>query len=111
MSTYLDSFTMRYGQSWLSQRAEVSVVKSAQYIQIEDAGTPDHANRLAWANWAIRSSSVAVTSFMWSYALDPNVLSKGQDISDAEIDGITSAALPSVLADFIAHPPTGVTIT
>ena len=107
MSTYADSYALRYGQSWLSQRGEVSVIKSANYIRIEDPGTPDHVNRLAWANWAIKSSSVAIVSFMWAYALDPNVLTKGQEITDAEIDGITSAALPDVLADFVINPPPG----
>ncbi len=106
--SYQDTYALRYGQSWLSQRGEVSVIKSANYIRIEDPGTPDHANRLAWSNWTIKNSSVAIVSFMWAYALDPNVLSKGQDITDAEIDGITSAALPDVLADFVANPPSGV---
>jgi|SRR5215475_5775998 len=105
--TYELNYSLRYDQKWLQQRTEVSVVKSAQYIQIEDPATPDHDNRLKWANWTIKNSSVAFGSFMWSVALDPNVVSKGQDITDAEIDGITSAALPAVIADFIAHPPFG----
>jgi hypothetical protein len=105
--SYLDSYKFRYEQSWLSQRAEVSIIKSAQYIKIEDPGTPDHANRLAWAQWALRNSSVAIVSFMWGMAVDPNVLAKGQDITDPEIDSITSAELPDVLADFAANPPAG----
>ncbi len=83
------------------------MVKSAGYIKIEDAGAPDHANRLRWANWTWKNSSVAVVSFMWNVATDPNVLSKGENITDVEIDGITSAALPDVIADFVAHPPPG----
>jgi hypothetical protein len=105
--SYLDSYRLRYEQSWLSQRVEVSIVRSANYIKIEDPATPDHTNRLAWANWTLRNSSVAVVGFMWSMALDPEVLSQGQDITDAQIDSITAAELPDVLADFVANPPIG----
>src|SRR5712664_2999937 len=101
------SYSYRYSQPWLQQRTEVSVVKSAAYIKIEDPATPDHANRLSWAAWTWKNSSVAVIAFMWNVATDPNVLSKGQDSTDAEIDGITSAALPDVIADFVTHPPPG----
>jgi len=105
--SYLDSYKLRYGQSWLSQRAEVSIVKSANYIKIEDPATPDHASRLAWAHWTLKSSSVAVVAFMWAMAVDPTVLAGGQDITDEQIDAITAAELPNVLADFVANPPTG----
>ena len=108
--TYEQNYSLRYAQPWLQERTEVSVVKSAQYIAIEDPSTPDHANRACWAAWTFKNSSVAVTAFMWNVALDPTVVSKGQDITDAEIDGITSAALPAVIKDFIANPPSGVTI-
>jgi hypothetical protein len=105
--SYQESYALRYEQSWLSQRTEVSVIKSADYIMIEDPNTPDHVNRLAWANWAHRNSSVAVVPFMWPVALDPTILSLGQDITDDQIDAIVSAALPQVLADFVANPPLG----
>jgi hypothetical protein len=74
---------------------------------IEDPATPDHADRLKWAYWAHRNSSVAIISFLWPLALDPTISAQGQDITDAQIDAIVSAALPGVIADFIVNPPGG----
>ena len=105
MNAYERNYELRYASLWLLQRTEVSVIKSAQYVGIEDPSTPDHANRLAWAAWANKNSSIATTPFMWQMALDPDVVAQGQNVSDAKIDGIVSAALPAVVADFIASNP------
>jgi hypothetical protein len=104
-SPYEKNYELRYGSPWLQQRTEVSVIRSAQYIGLEDPATPDHANRATWATWANKNSSVATTPFMWQIALDPDVVAQGQNVSDAKIDGIVSAALPAVVADFIASNP------
>ena len=103
--SYQDSYNLRYTQNWLHDRGEVSVVRSADYIMIEDPATPDHEGRLKWAYWAHRNSSVAIVSFLWPLALDPIVLAEGADITDAQIDAIIAAALPGVIADFVANPP------
>ena len=107
--SYQHSYDLRYKEGWLHDRGEVSMIKSADYIMIEDPATPDHANRLKWANWAVRSSAVAIIAFLWPLAIDPNVLTKGEGITDAEIDEIIAAALPNVIAEFIANPPGGLT--
>jgi len=104
-TTYDKNYALRYESFWLQHRAEVSVVKSAVYIGIEDPGVPDHANRLKWAKWANTNSSVATVPFMWQLALDPDVMAQDQNVTDAKIDGIVSAALPAVVADFIASNP------
>jgi hypothetical protein len=107
MTPYEQINDLRYQSPWLQKRTETSVIKSAQYIQIEDPQTPDHANRLKWANWAYKNSSVAVVSFLWPVCLEPVTLEKGEAITDAEIDGIVSAALPGVVNDFTTSPPVG----
>jgi len=102
---YEQNYAFRYNEPWLQQRSEVSVVKVAQYIAQSDSD----ANRLAWANYAIKNSSVAAVPFFWSVALDPTVNEKGQKITGAEIDAVVSAALPGVIADFVKNPPPGIT--
>lgn len=104
-NAYEKNYELRYDSPWLQQRTEVSVIKSAQYIAIEDPSTPDHANRVKWATWANKNSSVAMVPFMWQVSLDPDVVAQGQNVSDAKIDGIVSAALPAVVADFVASNP------
>ena len=79
------------------------MVRVAQYIMQTDSD----ANRLAWAHWAIKNSSVAAVPFFWSVALDPAVNEKGQKITGPEIDAVVSAVLPGVIADFVKNPPMG----
>lgn len=104
-NAYEKNYELRYGSPWLQQRTEVSVVRSALYIGLEDPSTPEHANRAKWAAWANKQSNIATVAFMWQIALDPDVVSAGQNVPDAKIDGIVSAALPAVVADFIASNP------
>lgn len=104
-SSYEYNYELRYEAKWLQERTEVSVIRSAQYIGLEAPEVPDHANRLTWATWANKNSSVATIPFMWQVALDPDVVAQGQDVTDLKIDGIVSAALPAVVADFVANPP------
>jgi hypothetical protein len=102
-SPYEKNYELRYASLWLQQRVEVSVVRSAQYIGLEDPGVPDHANRVAWATWANSNSSVATIPFLWQVSLDPDVVAQGPNVTDLKIDGIVSAALPKVVADFVAN--------
>jgi hypothetical protein len=113
MSTYTVSYSIRYEIPSLQQQTEVAMVSSANYILIEAPETPDHANRLLWANWALKNSSVAWISFAWPVALDPTVQAaveadpSGATVTDESVNAVVGAALPTVIADYIASitPP------
>jgi hypothetical protein len=111
MSNYTTSYAVRYSTPALSQKTEVAVVTAAGQIQNEDPATPDHTNRLAWANWAIPNSSVAWQSFAWPVAENPTIVAavtddpSGQSVQDSDVQFVINSILPKVIAEFVAHPP------
>jgi hypothetical protein len=117
MSTpYTSSYALRYQIQSVQQQIEVAVIHDVEDIQNEGPLTPDHANRLAWANWANKSSSVAWIPFAWPVAMNPTIQAavqadpSGQSVQDSDVQFVVTGALPAVIADFIANPPPGVTI-
>ena len=111
MSAYTDNYHLRYGIPSVQQQTEVAVIHAANDIQNEDPGTADHANRLAWANWANKNSSVAFEPFRWPVAMNPSIQASvaadpsGQSIADNDVQFVVNSILPKVIADFVANPP------
>lgn len=113
MTNYATSHKIRYSIPSIQQQIEVSVVEAAHDIIDEDPATPDHADRLAWAVWANKNSSVAWNPFAWPVALNPAIQdsvaqdSSGQSVKDSDVQFVVNSVLPQVVADFIAKPPPG----
>jgi hypothetical protein len=116
MSDYTVSYAIRYSTPRLSQQTEVAVVTAAGQITNEDPATPDHANRLAWANWAVPNSSVAWQAFAWPVASNPSIVTavtadpSGQTVLDGDVQFVINSNLDIVIAEFVKNPPPGVTI-
>lgn len=116
MSAYTASYSIRYQIPSLQQQIEVSVVVAAEDIQNEATTTPDHSQRLAWSNYALKNSSAAWAAFAWPVAMNATIQGSvqadpsGQSVTDSDVQFVVNSALPAVLADFIANPPQGVTI-
>ena len=117
MSDYTTSYAIRYSTPHLSQQTEVAVVTAAGQIINEDPATPDHANRFAWANWAIPNSPVAWQPFGWPVASNPAIVAavtadpSGQTVPDSDVQFVINSNLENVIAEFVANPPNGVKIT
>jgi hypothetical protein len=113
MSTYTSSYALRYQIVSVQQQIEVAVIHDVQNITNEDPTTPDHANRLKWADWANKNSSVAWNAFAWPVAMNPTIQGSvqtdpsGQSVKDSDIQFVCDSALSQVIADFVAHPPPG----
>jgi len=111
MSDYTTSYAIRYSTPPLSQKNEVAVVTAAGEIQNEDPTTPDHANRLAWANWAIPHSSVAWLPFAWPVSTNSTIVASviadpsGNSVADSDVQFVVNSVLPSVVDQFAANPP------
>ena len=111
MSDYTTSYAIRYLTPHLSQQTEVAVVTAADQVINEDPATADHANRLAWANWAIPNSSVAWQSFAWPVASNPSIITavaadpSGQSVPDSDVQFVVNSNLENVVAQFVANPP------
>lgn len=113
MSAYVNSWNIRYSIWSLQQQTETALIKSAQDINNEDPATPNHTNRVSWANWANKNSATAKFSFMWAIAMNPSIQSAiaadptGATVTDSDVQFVVNSALPEVIADFVAHPPPG----
>lgn len=112
MSDYTTSYAIRYQTPVLNpEKTEVAVITAAEQIQNEDPATADHANRLAWANWAVGNSSVAWQAFGWAVSLNASIRTSveadpsGQSVADSDVQFVVNSALPQVIAQFIAKPP------
>lgn len=106
-------YNIRYAIPQLQQRTESAVIKDVENVNNEDSSTPDHASRVAWAQWAHLNTNLATTYFMWPLAMNPSVQNSvdadptGSTVTDNDIQFVVDAALPRVIADCAAHPPTG----
>src|ERR1700739_2635488 len=115
-SPYVSSYQLRYGIPSVAQQIEVAVIHDVEDINNEDPSTPDHANRLAWANWANKNSSAAWLPFAWPVAMNPTIQASvqadpsGQSVQDSDVQFVVTSALPQVIADFVANPPPSVTV-
>jgi hypothetical protein len=111
MSDYTVSYSIRYSTPHLSQQTEVSVVTAAVQIQNEDPTTPDHANRLRWANWAIPNSPIAWQPFAWPVANNPTIVGKvttdpsGQTVLDSEVQFVVNSYVEIVITEWVAANP------
>jgi hypothetical protein len=113
MSDYTTSYAIRYSTPHLSQQTEVAMVTAAGQIQNEDPATVDHANRLAWANWAISNSPIAWQPFAWPVASNPSIVQKvtddssGQTVPDSDVAFVVNSNVERVIMDWVANKPTG----
>jgi hypothetical protein len=116
MSDYTTSYAIRYLTPHLSQQTEVAVVTAAGQIINEDPATPDHSNRIAWANWAMPNSNIASYSFAWPVASNPAIVAavtadpSGSTVADSDVQFVVNSNLGTVIANFVANPPSGVKI-
>jgi hypothetical protein len=108
MSDYTISYAIRYSTPPLSQKTEVAVITAAGEIQNEDPSTPDHANRLDWANWAIGNSIVAWQPFAWPIATNSTIVASvtadptGNSVLDSDVQFVVNSILPQVVDQFAA---------
>lgn len=113
MSQYTASYAVRYQTPSLQQQIEVAGVHAATDIQNEDAGAPNHADRLRWANWYAKNSSVGFVAFSWPVAMNPTIAASiesnpsGEGVSDSDVQFVVNGNVDKVIADFIANPPPG----
>jgi hypothetical protein len=115
MSTpYTASYALRYQIPSVQQQIEVAVITAAGAIVTEDPATADHANRIAWANWANQNSSVAWIPFAWPVAMNQSIQASveadpsGQSVKDSDIQFVVNSNVEAVITYWVAHPPSGI---
>lgn len=110
---YQTNYQIRYGIPKIQQQTEVAVITACQDIFNEAPSAPDHANRLAWAQWANVNTSLAAVYFLWPVGMNASIIASvetdptGASVPDSDIQFVINSALPKVIADCLANPPSG----
>ena len=113
MSTYTNSYAIRYTITSLQQQTETAVIHAATDILVEDPSTPDHSNRILWASWAQENSVLAYVPFMWPVALNPTIEAAvaadptGGTVADTDVQFVVNSELGNVIPAWIVKPPPG----
>jgi hypothetical protein len=92
MATYTELYNLYASGSSLLARFEVACMVAAHNILNESAGTPNHANRVIWAN-AVLEDSKAMSNRMLRRAISSNATlqAQGEAISDNDVQYICNS--------------------
>jgi hypothetical protein len=102
MTTYLDRYNLQYTDTLLRQRCQISIESSAHYIIGEDPATPNHANRVVWANKTYSDPEAMIRTMMGAIVQDQIIYENGNNVTDAQIDQVVAP-----LIDFFANAVAG----
>ena len=86
MATYMELKGL-FSHSDLQDKVEVACIVAAETIRAEDAGTDNHANRLAWAKRAFTSPTAVRDEMLMA------LLAANKDATVAQITEATDAAI------------------
>ena len=109
---YAGIWYLRYRNQTFQAQIEVAVVDAAQAIISESPATPDHANRILWANYAINNSAVAFSPFIWQVVLNPTIQSDSgpqgsSPIFDSDIQFVVNSIVQQIADIYAANPASG----
>ena len=90
MATYFELLQAEQDAN-LNNRVRVAVVVAAESIRVESEATPNHANRVLWANRALRDPSGELKPVLWS------VLAQNRAFTLAQIVGADDAAVQTAV--------------
>lgn len=90
MATYQEMFDLTHNQALL-QRVMAAVAVLAEAIRSEAPATPNHAERMRWAQAALRNVDGTARSLMWV------VIAQSRQFTAAQIEGATDAAVQSAV--------------
>lgn len=90
MATYSELFDLQT-DSALKNKVRIATVVAAEMIRGEDAGIPNHANRLLWAAAVFASPAAETDRMFWA------VLAANKDLSVAQIAAATDAAIQTAV--------------
>jgi hypothetical protein len=114
MTPYVAGYKIRYQIPSLQQQAEFAVITASDQIKNEEPSTPEHANRIAWAQWIGNGNSVVGTwPFLWPLAMNPSIQNSvindptGATIPDSDVQFVVNSNVDWVVASWVANPPGG----
>lgn len=94
---YQTMYGYAVGNAALSNRMTCAVAIAAQAVFGEDAGTANHAARLAWAQKAIADPEAMGRKMVWGVLGDPAIQAAGAGATDAQIQASVDALVDQFL--------------
>ena len=82
-------------ESALYRQVVVAVFRAAQDVTNEDAGTANHANRLAWANDVLTQDGLSPTNeakrWIWKVLENATIQTNPSGATDSDVQFVTNA--------------------
>ncbi len=98
MIAYKDGYDL-LDNAELQKRVKYARLRSATFILIEAANTPNHAERVAWAEKAMRDQlQMSFRELMLTVILDAALQQDGLLVTDVALQGAVDAAIPRMIA-------------
>jgi hypothetical protein len=91
MASYNELFDIARTNSELKNKILVACIIASEAIRTEDVGTPNHANRLAWAKAVFAAPDVEASRMIMA------VLAQNKNFTPAQITGASDATIQTAV--------------
>lgn len=93
MATLQEVYNLRYEATALKSRVVAAVAKAAQDVLNEDPSTANHANRVLWAQDALRDAKGAGETMMWGVVGNATIQAAGEAATDGDIQFVVNGLI------------------
>jgi len=87
---YIDIFNLKANPE-MKSRVAVAVAKAATDILNEAPATPNHTERVAWANVALVGAEDVAEQMLWSIVQNATIQAAGLDSTDNDIQFVVNS--------------------
>lgn len=94
--TYEESATLM-NDATFQGRVKVACLSYAQYIGLEDPGSPGHSSRYRWAQNTVLNPVAVAGQITPPTVMNPNVQAAGADITDQDLQAAVQAVVDSIV--------------
>lgn len=94
MATYVELYTFR-SDATLLQRISTALIIAANTVRLETANTPNHSNRVSWAQQVIRDPDT------FSQRTLSLLLATNKDATVAQIQGVSDATIQTAVDSLV----------
>jgi hypothetical protein len=88
-----ETYKLRYQDADFKGRVIAAIAKFAQDVESEDPTTPNHANRLNYAQMWLAQVEGTADNIMWAVVAQAPIQASGTATSDADIQGVVNGIL------------------
>jgi hypothetical protein len=91
------TYQLRYESKNMRDRVTAALAKSAGDIKNEDPGTPNHENRITWADYAFANTTGIAENAMWDVVMNPAINVAGEAATDNDIQFAVNSWVNAVI--------------